>query len=70
MTEPQELNDTKIALLLKNALEYNAETVKTASFIYGQDIAPKQRRRLYKEFVKLQEKYDRRIKDALGIENE
>ena len=67
-TKIPKLNDIQIMLILKNALDYNAEIVKAASFIYGQDIKESHRQRLYRDFKKLAVEYSDKIVSILDEE--
>ena len=65
MNEP---TDTQVALLVKEALEYNAGLIVLATAYYG-SLAdnPSARRRFVREVEKTQKQYGERIKEILGI---
>lgn len=65
MSKQPELTDMQVMLIIKAALEYNAEIVKHASFIYGQEIKQQYRKRLYADFTKLAKDYGKTIESIL-----
>lgn len=65
MKEIPELTDTQIMLIMKNALDYNAEVVKACSFIYGQDLKPNVRKRIHSDFKKLVRDYAKNLEAIL-----
>lgn len=65
MSKLPELTDTQIMLILKQALDYNAEIVKAASFIYGQELKQSARQKLYRDFRKTAQDYGKRIEAIL-----
>lgn len=67
--ETPELTDMQIMLIMKAALEYNAEIVRSCSFIYGQDIKQSSRKRLYSDFTKLARDYGKTIESILKEES-
>lgn len=68
MTEKVELTDVQIALLIKNALDYNASVVQFASFIYGQDAKVNVKKSWLKQLKDMAQDYQDKTKEVLKIE--
>lgn len=64
------LSDTQIALLIKNALEYNASIIAMASQIYRQDLKPSYRQRVARQIMKRAKIYGEDINKILDQTNE
>jgi len=60
-----ELNDTQIALIIKNALEFNATIIASASMIYKQDLKQYSRQKAYNGFTKKSKQYAENIDKVL-----
>ena len=65
-----ELTDTQIALLIKGALEMNANIIATASQIFNQELKPHSQKQVRHHFVNVYKTYNKQIADILGIEND
>ena len=62
-----ELNDTKIALIIKTALEFNATVIAQVGFIYGIDVKQSYRQKVADELSKLAVDYSKKIEDIVNI---
>ena len=64
-----ELTDTQITLLIKGALEMNADIIATASQIFNKELKPSSQKQVRRHFVNVYKTYNKQIADILGIEN-
>ena len=63
-----ELTDAQIALLIKRALEMNANIIAIASQIFNKELEPSSQKLVRRHFLEIYETYNKQIADILGIE--
>ena len=56
-----ELTDTQIALLIKQALEMNANIIASASQIFNQELKPHSQKQVRRHFLDIYETYNKQL---------
>ena len=65
--QEKKLTDIQIALLIKNALEFNANMIAFASRAYGNVNDYKQDKKVAGVFISMSESYTKSIDEVLGL---